>query len=290
MQPTPLLDSLIATPLPDQLYHYTSVSGLTGIVSSRTVWATAASYLSDARELRHAIDLARNRLSQLQAEVDLENLGKARMLTYLREQLERIEHLSVCVFSLSAVGDLLSQWRSYCPPSAGYSIGFLAHGLAAAMKKEECILAPCVYDTGRQLALIQEAVDPVAGLLPSWPHPDEDPRKLGETFVPELFQRVSLAAPLIKDPSFFEEREWRVVWMPSPSNIDRLQYRVGRTMLVPYVPLRLEFAGTPMPTGEIIIGPTPHQYLATSSLSGLLRRHNVQWKALRPSHIPYRQL
>jgi len=148
-----------------------------------------------------------------------------------------------------------------------------------------------VYDPQQQVALIQEAVDPVAAALPeAVPTNDANLRELGETFVPQLFTRVALVAPLIKDSSFFEEREWRMVWMPSAENITRVEYRAGRAMLIPYVPIRLGAAGSAIPIGEIIIGPTPHQYLAMNALTGFLQRYSIPWQAVRPSQIPYRQL
>ena len=60
-------------------------------------------------------------------------------------------------------------------------------------------------------------------------------------------------------------------------------------MMIPYVPIRLDREGT-TPTGEIIVGPTPHQYLAINSLMGLLERQGFRWKGIRPSRIPYRRL
>ncbi len=42
--------------LPDELYHYTGIHGLKGIVESQTLWATHYKYLNDAEEIRHFRD------------------------------------------------------------------------------------------------------------------------------------------------------------------------------------------------------------------------------------------
>ena len=42
--------------LPDELYHYTGIHGLKGIVESQTLWATHYKYLNDAEEIRQFRD------------------------------------------------------------------------------------------------------------------------------------------------------------------------------------------------------------------------------------------
>ena len=38
-------------PLADELYHYTGIHGLKGIIESQTLWATHYKYLNDAEEV-----------------------------------------------------------------------------------------------------------------------------------------------------------------------------------------------------------------------------------------------
>jgi len=42
--------------LPDELYHYTGIRGLKGIIESQTLWATHYKYLNDAEEIVHFRD------------------------------------------------------------------------------------------------------------------------------------------------------------------------------------------------------------------------------------------
>ena len=46
-------ESIMVRPVPT-LYHYTSMSGLAGILESRTVWATEFGALNDTSELTYA--------------------------------------------------------------------------------------------------------------------------------------------------------------------------------------------------------------------------------------------
>jgi len=286
---SPRLDALLAAPVPDHLFHYTSVAGFHGIVTSRSVWATAAQYLNDSQEFRLAIDMARAKLAGLASEAA--SSGRCSLLLYLREQLERLEHYLVCVFSLSEERDLLSQWRAYCPPASGYAVGFRAPLLREVLAAQGCVLAPCQYQWENQERLVAEALDPVVAALPSDPPSDEaSMKRLGEDHLPALFERLSRVAPLIKHESFHEEREWRVVWLPRPDTAHRLDYRVGRTMMLPFTDIQLDGSPHGFPLGVITVGPTPHSYIANSAACGFMTGVGVQWQAVRPSEIPYRQV
>jgi hypothetical protein len=91
-------------------------------------------------------------------------------------------------------------------------------------------------------------------------------------------------APQLKHPKFVEEQEWRLI--SKPILIEKAEFRVGKSMLVPYVRLRLfEFQGeskgkkeTKEPLScipEIYIGPTPHLELSNIFLENLLRKEKV---------------
>ena len=105
------------------LYHYTSLSGLQGIVASRSIWETEIRYLSDAKELVQTLDillgLIRNKYESSDAK-KREFFGQ--LEKWLQERLVR-GHL-VFVASFSEEGNLLSQWRGYSPIGKGVSLGF----------------------------------------------------------------------------------------------------------------------------------------------------------------------
>src|SRR5215510_2035523 len=64
---SPTLDRILAAEPPDLLFHYTSPTGLIGIVKEKQVWATNITYLNDAKEIGHAVDYAMHFLKNLQA-------------------------------------------------------------------------------------------------------------------------------------------------------------------------------------------------------------------------------
>src|SRR5882724_1530284 len=108
---------------PHILYHYTTQTGLLGIVTGREIWASHTQYLNDVREFRHAIDIVEEELSSMK--IDPLYQDKADLLSEMEQRLrEGIESINVCVCSFSADGDVLSQWRAYGGGASGFSIGF----------------------------------------------------------------------------------------------------------------------------------------------------------------------
>jgi hypothetical protein len=284
----PLLRELLRAPAPDELYHYTSVDGLRKILTSGTVWATMAHFLSDAQEFRYALSIAANRLAiREQRETDQ---GRQAVLRDLRESLRQIERIHVCVFSLSEEGDLLSQWRGYCPPNAGYSIGFLAGSLRPILVPQGCVLAPCVYEPNRQQALVDEALGPsLAKLTSPNPHDDTAVKAASEPLKGEMFARLGAVAVLLKDPSFSEEKEWRIVSPLVAADHPQMDYRAGRSMLLPHFVVNLVSGGGTFPLGKIYIGPTVHPSLAQMSLINFLFKHKLlSGKGIQGSRVPYR--
>lgn len=106
----------------DVLYHYTSLDAIDGIVGSKSLWATDIRYFSDAAEMRHTVELLRFEIGQ---RIDQKG-SNAKMLGQFREWLSHrltAGHM-LFVASFTANGNLLSQWRGYCPHGRGISLGF----------------------------------------------------------------------------------------------------------------------------------------------------------------------
>jgi hypothetical protein len=55
---------LLKRPVPEYLYHYTSIDGLHGIVENRSIWASMIHYLNDAAELKTAISICQEILTK----------------------------------------------------------------------------------------------------------------------------------------------------------------------------------------------------------------------------------
>jgi hypothetical protein len=111
--------------VPKTLYHYTSLEALVSIVRSKRLRASNIRYLNDESE---ALRLRESVVTLLKERES--NLREAEMIMRIIEQIEERSKQSLFVASLSAESDLLSQWRAYCPPGLGVSIGFSSDSLS----------------------------------------------------------------------------------------------------------------------------------------------------------------
>ncbi|MDH2346489.1 DUF2971 domain-containing protein [Bradyrhizobium sp. SSUT77] len=226
--------------LPQTLYHYTDAGGLKGIVESGLLRATHLAFMNDASEYLHAVSL-------LAREIDQALLSESDPLriSLLKEVKDPVslagpQHVGPYFVScLSSEENSLNQWRAYGRGEGGYSIGFDLVKLNQDVLGLDGVLAPVIYEPSRQLALVQKLLQwglseyqKVAATIPINDR-DEHRRDWAHMFL----WRATAAAPLIKNPAFVEEREWRIIFRPAWKEQVRLLPR--STGLAPFVELKL---------------------------------------------------
>ena len=267
---------------PEVLFHYTSADGLIGIVGSRRLWASSIHYLNDELEFQLALEVLEWSL-RVAAE---KSHGPRRVLVdAMRDRVESLSGVNVCVFSLSGARDLLSQWRAYCS-DGGYCIGFRAEQLHAAAANQGFFLGRCFYEPREQQRLVSSLLDSMLLGYETGHYDhvwaDKPIEMMAEMYLAGFIQ----LAPLLKDKSFEEEREWRLV--SDPLVRSEFRFRVGRGgILVPYCefdPVREEALELP----EVLVGPTPHKQAALAALAMFLKNHRVRNWSASHSTTPFR--
>lgn len=267
------------------LHHYTSGPGLLGIFDSDSVWATLIHSLNDSKEFGHAIDQARIYLSNLRhrsTDNTLNSLSEG-----LSESLERISQLSVYAACFSAMEDSLSQWRGYCPPGFGYSLGLFGDELRRVAASQGFQLHQCIYDHNEQRRVIEQwASHALQDLRTSLPD-GADPAKHALDNCHKYFGSFAAFAPVLKNHAFKDEHEWRLIAL-IPSDDPRVELRPGRSMLIPYVPVKLGLASNQSLVWNIRIGPTPNMDLASNAATHFFKRARIK-NGIGPSMVPYRE-
>ncbi len=122
------LTEVLNRPIPKKLWHYTSVQGFQGIVTSKGIFATDVRFLNDRTEFIHAREVA----SQVVAETDEYGANFFPAKEYSKKAVDSAfstgplsaDRLQVFVASFSEAEDQLSQWRGYSQGSSGVSIAF----------------------------------------------------------------------------------------------------------------------------------------------------------------------
>ena len=271
---------LLRVKQPELVYHYTTPQGFLGITQSKSVWATSIHYLNDSDEFLHALRLMEGELNRrLQSASGME----AEVLRFLASSFAPIKELKIFVCSFSEEGDLLSQWRGYCPDGGGVSMGFDFAHIRNCAASQSYMIGPCLYDANSKSKVISSAID---GALPKI---REMLGKVLENHVRGYFyQHVVMVAPFIKHPAFEEEKEWRCALLPSIEQVNECKYRVvGRSLLIPYHELRL-VENDVLKVNKIVVGPTDHKKLQLNTIGDILVQRGVKWGSISYSSAPYR--
>lgn len=250
----------------ENLFHYTSAQSLLGIIESKSIWATKIQYMNDSKEFTHAIELANSSLNSIKISSTDEKITV--ICNNIKNVLERTLDCNVFVICFSEVGDSLNQWRGYCPPNLGYCIGFNFRELAEQTKEQGFILRKCIYNAVEKSELIEVWVREVVDIFSQ--------KVLGGQNIDDTswihdygyIARFIKMASVMKDVSFADEKEWRLIGLVS-YGVGKIELRAGKQLLVPYVPISLDFSQSANLLWKLIIGPTPHLELAMRSASVL---------------------
>jgi len=313
----------VAKPIPSTLWHYTSHAGLQGIISSKRIWATEYRFLNDREEFLHAKELAQNLVDEEPEYIEefpaRDSIRKAVAIAFNTGYLHQ-ERLRVMVASFSEEGDQLSQWRGYANDSRGVSIGFDLRNIRPPSNIGTAVtFAPCLYKQADKCALLKAIFAHYRDGLQDWwkslvntalerkrQGTATDPQ-FGQKLVSERREQLNAvlseghaalqfdilrSAPLLKNESFSEEKEWRLVlpWIASRGlpTIHPVEFRSTRDTLVPYIPFPLNSPGEegPISCKDLILGPGSHPS-AEVGVNLFLQKERIQVLARR-SQIPYR--
>jgi len=275
----------------ERLYHYTSFSGLLGIVGIRALWASDIRYMNDSSELKHTADLLRTEISR--------RLGAGHGRHHLFDQFldwftYRITNGHMLfASSFRANGNLLSQWRGYSRLGKGVSLGFSPDYILRCAGHHSFQIGRCIYDCEQQKQLIRRVVDAVESLAEA--HGLDGDGRSNESSYLSIFQLIESdllrIAAILKHPSFREEEEWRIV---SPVVTDYLAapvlFREGTSMLVPYIQFQLMAENdSPICLDHMFLGPTPNITISMNSLTMFLAKNGIQPRnGISYCQIPFR--
>jgi hypothetical protein len=280
-----------------QLFHYTTIDGLIGIFKSKKIWATSAFHLNDKAELSLAARIFNEAIDEVTKKMGFppelalhpadykEDVRK----TFLRSLFglsgeARRQNIFLCSFSEAE--NQLSQWRAYCPGGYGFCIGFDYPQLEKQIERQKFILAKCIYkkDEQRQIVnrYVMEAIEPRLDGL--------NDKNLITRMVASVVELFSIL-PILKDISFSEEREWRLISVLQPDD-RRVEFRAGRATLIPYYEFELtDEKNKTLPIKSIIVGPTPNEDESLQAVKTFLAQEGMSEQvAVISSKIPYREV
>lgn len=283
------------------LYHYTDAGAVHSILTGTpTLWASQIKFMNDSNELNEGINFISKHLSQLVMEsLDGETLIKivsdniekkliedGKSLKDKRSFIEVVERemikdrqqkadkvvsglmknaisaLDIYVCSFCEEPDLLSQWRGYANGTTGYCIEFdknvlvqkvnwqkkFKNGLLSEHK--EYVLEKAVYSTEDKEKLINDRAEDL---------------NIMRGNIASLKRVIVSIGSLMKNESFSEEKEYRLVLQPNLTH-NNTKFRTRNGVLIPYY----EYLLPPESIKSITVGPSDNQELAAEGMKKFL--------------------
>lgn len=301
---------------PSNLWHYTSLEALQGIVDSCSIWATDVRFLNDSREFIYARDIFTevidDRKERAPSADELVFISAKEMLQYAWHE----DKYQVFVASFSANEDQLSQWRAYGASVKSVSLSLDLSDAVLQRPYELDILAPCVYDADLQRQFAGEWVDEYVKIVKEGlssqgkPLPLENGERggglvngivdaVGKSYEPRLFENIYIGgklAALFKHPKFIEEAEWRIVLAQSrnedrPQSLPPIRARVGQSTMIPYTHISLNKDDSSEIASRVLsvtLGPHPDPERAKSAMTEYLLLSGQGHIRVACSSIPFR--
>lgn len=262
------------------LFHYTTPTGLIGILNSGEIWATNIRFLNDFNELIEAFDIAKSLLESKLSGSD----SKSKASDLLSNMINKIDSRSgkfyAYVCSFSKEDDSLSQWRAYCPPTGGYALGISSTYLKQLLENENnWALGKCIYDDDIKKKIIDEVINNfLSTYKEKLKREQKDIGELNELLSVDFSIEIAKIGGFFKDEAFNRENEWRLL---APTILDdnpQIDFRVGISCIIPHYRFNLLPESTQLLNESIRIGigPTPH--METQAKQAVQHLLITKWK------------
>jgi hypothetical protein len=276
-------------PIPEKLWHYTSVQKFQSIIASGNIYATDVRFLNDAEEFTHARKVAYDVIEK-SPEFGVHNFPLRESLKWAVDLVFQSDFLNpnrarIFVASFTDSEDDLSQWRGYSHGTCGVSIAFdlRMHRLPVEIGSA-VTFAPCVYLDDEKQGLIQSALQHFVKesqskwieTIQSFVNKHSSNKTKPDTGQILEFTSAALKSPdfrvqleiglakatksihslsgLLKHRAFRHEREWRFVLPISPNKdktnlLHPIRFRSTNASLVPYIEFPLGLVSIPQSPG-----------------------------------------
>lgn len=240
-----------------KLYHYCSIDSFFHIINSKSIWLSNSSQMNDSYEniwIEKYFNLIREEFKETKYN-DLINCAL---------DIYKLKSNPSFIFCLSAHKDILSQWRAYSNDGSGVAIGFNMKNL----------------DIKKRIPSPNENAQNTLGLVKIEYSEIEQKRQIldllkiikenftvSNTLIEQQILNVKLGKVLIdlglifKNPSFEEEKEWRIIHTPTENyknifdKLSDLKFRLSNNKILTYFQYNFKEDFNSKLINEIVIGP-----------------------------------
>ena len=230
----------IVTEHPPELFHYTSIEGLLGILTKGSFYASDILSMRDQSEFRHGVVLAKTVIAELFTATNHSIAGSMLKVFETHPMLgvgKTTFFHAVCFCSKI---DVLTQWQAFSS-TGGFALGLDFNKVEQSQPSMKFILAKMLYGLKEQDDLVRRVIkngihvfDDLGGSMIGSPsHLDQFVLRLGVTLYNSICR--------FKHPCFHSEEEWRILTSEfDNSNAVKPNFRASGRSLVPYRELSID--------------------------------------------------
>ncbi|WP_428825755.1 DUF2971 domain-containing protein [Azonexus sp. IMCC34842] len=273
------------------LYHYCTVQTLLAILNGKTVWLSDASKMNDSHEVVWADRLLEQVLRERHASMSDEDRNQFA----LGYNLNRPQPF---IFCLSTEPDILSQWRAYAGDGMGVAIGFKSDIFPRQNHLPSTNIVPqmntALWEVTYDIEEQRRIVDTLFGRACS--SPDICVAEGGRPDYQLLGCYMAGISPMLKNPAFREEKEWRLIHTPrlmtdanNKHTAMGTTYKIGQRVSNHQIITHFEFPLPATPTdviSEIWLG--PRALVSAQDVELTLALNEIGPVAIRHSSATYR--
>jgi hypothetical protein len=266
------------------MYHYTSVNGLYGILGNKEIWMTHSGFLNDPTEIAHFDKLLKKILTRFKLKPNYKEFEK---IIFDPIYSGNYEHY---ITSFSSDPDSLSLWNNYGKDD-GYNLAFKKSTLKEEVSDYFFSLNDSFTFNIRKVIYEDELkekaiLDELEACYLKWDSMDKSDRRQSMDFF-RLIQYSFIGYRIcFKDKGYAPENEVRlIISLNSQVSKNHRQYRLNKGALIPYlkVPLIKDTLGI----SSIKVGPRVSADFAAEGLKKFCNDKNLKIK-IDKSKIPIR--
>lgn len=282
------------------LWHYTTIAGLFGIIEQKGLWLSDHRFMSDISEYTNGRDFTIYILKKLKNKYNYSKFSG--VLDNTIKTLEDHKGPIFYIGSFSSEGDSLDQWRTYSKNGLGVSIRF--HNTAFGCHIQLMRLSKVTYCR-------KEKLNKILIMVREYKNKYINKPKKNHVFTDESWAE-SLAFELaslfihFKDAAYSSENEVRLIATIGDQfrNEKGPKHRISNNLIVPYYlstslnsnllkgRMKItevdEDSAPKLEISEVMIGPSRYQNEMELSLIEFLKNKGYEGKIVNKSKIPYR--
>ncbi|HEV8147263.1 MAG TPA: DUF2971 domain-containing protein [Bryobacteraceae bacterium] len=226
---------------PKELFHYTTIEGLVGILSDCHLFLSDILASNDRSEFVHGAQMIVSECRKRSAHVLLANLAEV-FQPDQRSGLGRSWFIHAACFCTGS--DVLTQWRGYSF-AGGFAIGLDFEKLMKEARATNAFaIVRMLYHQDLQEKIISETLDTVVRLFDEWLMPmlnklsKQDRQRASDGFFLEVGSSLLKSIARFKNPAFQSEDEWRIFSFDSSEVVqEKVKFRTRSNSILPYIEL-----------------------------------------------------